>query len=180
MRPPAFPLLTGGVALTAAISLGVFGALGVAQACSWTPPDDTANLSLELAPGVTADFAVNYYGPSDPENPDDKGFCSAGISMPLSAFPSLGNRLGTDAVAAAIEEATKAMEIENCSIWVSYVNDVEADFTSQELCVSAIYGYSSGSRWSIESESYCWDEIDEIGVVGDPETLDEELIDYAD
>jgi len=182
MRPPELhlplrPALTGVVALTTAASVGV---IGVANACFEPIPDDQAFLSLELAPGVSANFTVRYFAPRDPENPDDQGYCSAGVDMPLSAFPSIGSRLGTDAVAAAIQEATHAMEIENCSVWVWYVNDVGADFTNQELCVGATYGFSGGSRWSIESESYCWEEAEAIEVAAEPEPLDWEEEAYAE
>lgn len=127
---------------------------GPALACM-SLPDDSAQVSLELSPKVSAEIHVSVYEQEATDDEPATRSCYASTMMPLSAFTSVSTRLGTDAVARAVAESVRALALENCEITLYYSTEDSTELTEQEACVEASFGFSSGDLWETEREHPC-------------------------
>ena len=139
----------------AATLLGTTGLAGTSVACPVAIPDETAAVSIDLAPGVAHDFTVDVFERRNEEGELVGRACYANLMVPLSAFPSVSNRLDTAAVARTIQESAAALGVEACEVTI-YYEDPKEELTLRERCVDATFGFSDDDFWTTESESSCF------------------------
>lgn len=136
--------------------LGTTGFAAESATCMFSPPpDDSATVSIELGSGASQDFTVDVFERRDEEGQVVERSCYATVAMPLSAFPSVSNRLDTGAVARAIQESAVALGVETCDVTV-YYDDPEEVLGLGERCVQATYGFAPSNSWLTSSEHHCW------------------------
>lgn len=143
-----------GVALAVTL-LGSTALASPGDACMAIEPDASASVSIEIAPGVEDEIRIVVF-----ENRDENGRlvssdCYANVSVELSAFPSISNRLDTHGVARAIRENAVAIGAETCHVSVWY-EDAGDELSLGEECVTAKFGFSASDYWTSESERSCW------------------------
>ena len=143
-----------GVALAATL-IGSTALASNGDACVIAEPDASALVSIEVAPGVDDEIEIVVYEERDAEGRVVGSDCYANISVALSAFPSISNRLATHTVARAIQESAAALGAETCDVRIWY-EDTEDQLSLGEECVTAKFGFSSSDHWTSESERSCW------------------------
>lgn len=160
MRAPSPSLPTA--VLTFVITIGSAPA---SLACP-VMPDDSRELSIEIAPDLKPQIYTAYY--KDYSAEPGPGRCSAWIEIPLSGFPS--SRLATRPadVAGLLTEVVAEWGVENCSVHVQYANDTAEEFAEHELCLIEDFRFDEDAYWSSSSERYCWEPL--------PTDSDEEAI----
>jgi hypothetical protein len=143
-----------GVALAATL-LGSTGLAAPGEACPAIEPDASASVSIEIAPGVEDEIQIVFFEDRDETGRVVGSNCYANVSVELSAFPSISNRLDTHGVARAIRESAAALGAATCEVSVWY-EDTDDELTLGEECVTAEFGFSSSSLRTIRSEESCW------------------------
>ena len=144
----------GGVALAATL-LGSTGLAAPGEACPAIEPDATASVSIEVAPGVEDEIRIVVFEDRDENGRLTGSNCYANVSVELSAFPSISNRLDTHGVARAIRESAAALGVATCEVSIWY-EDAEDALHLGEECVTAEFGFSSSSTRTLRSEESCW------------------------
>lgn len=125
--------------------------------CGFSPPDESAEITLPLGGGVNQTIQLSLYKTKMPDSSKTKSTCFAYAEIPLSAFPSTSNRFGTSELASAIREQVDIWEVEECSVTLFYDNDTRVELAEHELCISGRYGFEKGGFWSSDRESFCWE-----------------------
>ena len=160
MRPPTRPRPLAerpsrtGLALAVTL-IGSTATAPGADACRDLGPDATAQVSLALTSDADPIIGIAVFETRDEEGNITNRECHANVRIPIDAFPSVSNRIDTNAIARAIQESAAAFEAESCGVTIAY-DDPEDDLSLAEECVTARFGFSSSDYWTQESESSCW------------------------
>ncbi|MGB0619575.1 MAG: hypothetical protein ACPGVZ_08880, partial [Myxococcota bacterium] len=157
MRPPTRPRPLAerpsrtGLALAVTL-IGSTATAPDADACRDLGPDATAQVSLALSSDVDPTIGIAVFETRDEEGNVTNRECHANVRIPIDAFPSVSNRIDTNAIARAIQESAAALEAESCGVTISY-DDPEDDLSLAEECVTARFGFSPSDYWTQEAES---------------------------
>lgn len=117
--------------------------------------DDT--IPVSISPTQTQPLHIYYSEVQDASG--TATFCSATISVPLSAYPSARLVARPADFASHIREKLDEWNVSKCSVVVWLNNDTEDDLPVEESCLSEEFRYDGDSVWSVSSESLCYDEM---------------------
>ena len=154
MRPPKSTLVPSdrstrtGLALAVSL-IGGAAAAPVAQACPY----------IEISAGVDPAIGIAVYETRDENGEVTGSNCYATVEIPVSAFPSVSNRLDTNAIARAIQESASVLGATSCDVTIAY-DDPNDDLSLAEECVTASFGFSPSTFWTERSEQSCWSDED--------------------
>ena len=85
-------------------------------------------------------------------------YCSAMITVPLSAYPSVRLAARPADMADAIREKLDDWNVSKCSVTVWIDNDTGDELASEDTCLREEFRYDGDSVWSAGSETSCYDE----------------------
>ena len=138
----------------------LLGVLTMAQTAESDTSDrqfDNHTIKVSISPTQTQPLYVHYSKIQEPTGTET--FCSASISVPLSAYPSLRLAARPADFASHIREQLDEWKVSKCSVVVWLNNDTGDDLLEEESCLSEEFRYDGDSVWSVSSETLCYDEM---------------------
>lgn len=128
-----------------------------AQGCFSSEVAESREIAIDLGGGKTAILRASV------STNDEGGLkCWAWIEIPLSNFPTSRLAMRPADVVRSMHDIVKELGSGECTVTVSYENDVEEDIAEHELCVQQDIAFGRRKLWTRTDERFCWEPDPEV------------------
>jgi hypothetical protein len=141
-------------AVTIITLLGLLMTATTSSSCSEMIDSKQHTIQIELTPTQKQPLFVSTWQMEGESGTETN--CSASISVPVSAFPSVRLVARPADFASDLREKLDEWDDEKCSVVVWLNNDTGDELENEETCLVETFRYDGDSVWSASSEESCY------------------------